>query len=96
MLLIQAFETRASAYLEMKSYASAITDLDIADLQLEEYKEHPDVKLDYKYYKGYILTKKIETYLGEKNYFKACNLVQQARKMRVDVKKEYIDTCLKN
>ncbi|MFT5913651.1 MAG: TPR repeat protein [Flammeovirgaceae bacterium] len=96
LMLIEAFETRASAYLEMKSYASAITDLDIADLQLEEYKEHPDVKLDYRYYKGYILTKKIEVYLGQENYFKACNLVQQARRMRIQVKKEYVDICFKN
>ena len=96
MDLIEAIETRASAYMELKNYNSAVNDIDIALLQLEEYKDHETVKYEYKFLKGYLVMNKAKAYFGQENYFKACNTVQTAISLGVKVEKEYINLCLKN
>ncbi|MGB0525053.1 MAG: SEL1-like repeat protein [Flammeovirgaceae bacterium] len=96
MDLIEALETRATAYHELKNYSSAVNDIDIALLQLEEYKEHADLKYEYKFIKGYLLINKAKAFFGEENYFKACNTIQSAIQLGVRVDDEYIKQCLRN
>lgn len=96
MDLIEALETRATAYHELKNYTSAINDLDIALLQLDEYREHEDLKYEYKFIKGYLVMNKAKAYFGQENYFKACNTVQTALQLGVRVDDEYINRCMKN
>ena len=74
----------------------AVNDLEIALLQLEENKEHEDVKYEYRFIKGYLIMNKAKAYFGQENYFKACNTVQTALQMGVKVDEEYIKLCLKN
>jgi len=64
--------------------------------QLEEHKEHEEVKYEYKYIKGYLVMNKARAYFGQENYFKACNTIQSALKMGMKVDQKYIDICLKN
>ncbi len=96
MSLITALEMRAKSYYEMQQFSSAATDYDVALITLQENEEHEDIKYEFEYIKGYYLVEKTRAYMGMKNYFKACNTLQEAKVLGAKIPKEFVDACLRN
>ena len=91
--LIRAYEDRGWANYQSGQYQLAITDLDFALVQLQEYRNDPQVKETYERQKGEVLLRKGLAFRELGNDRMACTLFRQAAEARYPLPEGARDYC---
>ncbi len=92
--LVETVEQRAKSYFELEKFESCELDAEVALIHLENFKEHPSIKPNYKYIGGLLLYLQGKAVLKIGNTLKACQLFQKARVSGVVIDSEYYQFCM--
>ncbi len=92
--LVETIEQRAKAYFKLGKYESSETDAEIAQIQLENFKNDPSIQPNYKYIDGLLIYLQAKALLNLGHIYKACALFQKAKTSGVVIDQEYDQSCM--